>query len=100
LVRERDVSEGEERRRGGAGAWAWCQREKLRALTRGRGRSIGLSLRKLGETLSLLLFIVEDGYWACLGLLGLGLFGGGHYSVPASKNGFMEAGALIDCLRK
>jgi hypothetical protein len=30
-----------------------------------------------------------------LGLLGLGLFGGGPYSVPTSKNRFMEVGILI-----
>ena len=37
-----------------------------------------------------LIFILDDVHCTRLGLLGLDLFGGGHYSVPASRNYFLE----------
>ena len=45
------------------------------------------------ETLTSFIYI-EDGYRATLGLLSLGLFGGGLYSVPTSKNRFTKVNSL------
>jgi hypothetical protein len=72
---------------------AWWERE-ARVPRRLGGRGSGETERLRSEETLVYVFILQAENQASLGLLGLGLFKGGPYSVPASENRFMEAVGL------
>jgi hypothetical protein len=93
--REREREAGVEREREAS----ISEREAARShVGRAQGHSVGeggsQTEGERSENPEVYVFVLEDGYRASLGLLGLVFFGGGPYSVPASENGFTEVGIL------